>query len=33
VVTLSPRDKLAAWLMNHNDAHPGNQAPDTNPSY
>jgi hypothetical protein len=33
VVTLSPRDKLAAWLMNHDDAHPGNQAPDTNPSY
>jgi len=33
VVSLSPRDKLAAGLMYHPDTHPGNRAPDTNPTY
>ena len=33
VAALSPRDKLAAYLHYHPDTHPGNRAPDTNPSY
>lgn len=33
VTALSPRDKLAAWLMYHPDTHPGNRAPDINPTY
>jgi hypothetical protein len=29
--TLTPADRLASWLVSHDDCQPGNRAPDTNP--
>lgn len=33
IPTLSAQDRLAACIVYHPDTHPGNQLPDTNPSY